>query len=238
MPLKKSSFVLLTHTVSDRSLDEKETIIVASWAYMLKTIRPKRCARPAFKTLENYTSCARKLHYDSGSRFDIICLDQMLSFKYVRRQIRSFLVAHGPTEEAKPLVPLHMFRTLLRQWDLTNPLQALLGAIVLLETFSGRRTGDVLPKLWSTYVAFGNLTLFARHFLLHRPRLDGVGRLSRVRTNWSRTASSRKSVVLDCRTDCAVHGDLSPWLRYVMADGRGFDQPAPPRRLSGWRHRH
>ena len=130
-----------------------------------------------------------------------------------------------------------MFRTLLRQWDLMNPLQALLGAIVLLETFSGRRTGDVLPKLWSTYVAFGNLTLFARHFLLHRPRLDGVGRLSRVRTNWSRTASSRKSVVLDCRTDCAVHGDLSPWLRYVMADGRGFDQPAPPRRSTSWRHR-
>ena len=93
MPLKKSSFVLLTHTVSDRSLDEKETIIVASWAYMLKTIRPKRCARPTFKTLENYTSCVRKLHYDSGSRFDIICLDQMPSFKYFRRQIRSFLVS-------------------------------------------------------------------------------------------------------------------------------------------------
>lgn len=38
--------------INERSLDERETIIVAFWAYMLKTIRPKRCARPAFKTLE------------------------------------------------------------------------------------------------------------------------------------------------------------------------------------------
>ena len=145
--------------INERSLDERETIIVAFWAYMLKTIRPKRCARPAFKTLENYTSCVRKLHYDSGARYDVICLNQMPSFKYVRRQIQSFLVAHGPTEEAKPLVPLHIFRRLLRQWDLTKPLQALLGAIVLLVTFSGRRTGDVLPKLWSTFVAFRDLTM-------------------------------------------------------------------------------
>ena len=52
-----------------------------SWEYLID----RRCARPAFKTLGNYTSCVRKLHYDSGSRFDVICLDQMPSFKlYIR----------------------------------------------------------------------------------------------------------------------------------------------------------
>jgi hypothetical protein len=144
--------------IHDLPINEREYIGVAFVGYMIKTIKPTRGDKVAAGTIQNYLTHIRNLHRRHHARFDVFKTTEMPTFAFVLKKCLAFLLAHAPPGEAKPLVPLGLFLTMVAMWHTNNPAEAVVAAIIRLATFTGRRMGDFLPQHPADYRACSDLT--------------------------------------------------------------------------------